>query len=302
MPKRKTQEEFEEKICSINKNILILGTYINSRSRIKCKCKIDDTIWYPFANDLIKGHGCPKCAGLKKLTNKEFVDNLNKQNPNIYALDKYVSAQTPIRFCCKIDKYVWTERPYAILNLHEGCPKCAGNNKISHADFVNRIYKLNQNIEILSEYKNIHNKVQCRCKIDNNLWNANPKDLLDGCGCPKCASSKGEKRIDTFLSNNSFIYKTQYRIKECRNKMPLPFDFSIFEDRKQTKIKCLIEYDGEQHYKPWHNLANADKKLLEVQKHDNIKTEYCKEHNIKLIRIPYWDYDNIEKILNEEIN
>ena len=32
---------------------------------------------------------------------------------------------------------------------------------------------------------------------------------------------------------------------------------------------------------------------------DNIKTEYCKNNNIKLLRIPYYDFNNIEKILEK---
>jgi hypothetical protein len=31
---------------------------------------------------------------------------------------------------------------------------------------------------------------------------------------------------------------------------------------------------------------------------DNIKDNFCKNNNIKLIRIPYYEFDNIEKILN----
>lgn len=34
---------------------------------------------------------------------------------------------------------------------------------------------------------------------------------------------------------------------------------------------------------------------------DNIKTEYCKDNNITLIRIPYWDFNNIENILKEKV-
>ena len=30
---------------------------------------------------------------------------------------------------------------------------------------------------------------------------------------------------------------------------------------------------------------------------DSIKTEFCRTHKIKLIRIPYWEFDNIEYIL-----
>ena len=33
---------------------------------------------------------------------------------------------------------------------------------------------------------------------------------------------------------------------------------------------------------------------------DTVKDIYCKENNIKLIRIPYWEMNNIEKILDKE--
>ena len=36
--------------------------------------------------------------------------------------------------------------------------------------------------------------------------------------------------------------------------------------------------------------------------HDTIKTQYCKNNNIRLIRIPYWDFDNIENILSQLLN
>nr|DAV62701.1 MAG TPA: hypothetical protein [Caudoviricetes sp.] len=38
-------------------------------------------------------------------------------------------------------------------------------------------------------------------------------------------------------------------------------------------------------------------RLEYVQKHDEIKNQYCKDNNIFLIRIPYWDNDDIEYIL-----
>lgn len=38
-----------------------------------------------------------------------------------------------------------------------------------------------------------------------------------------------------------------------------------------------------------------------VQSHDKIKTEYCKEQNIQLIRIPYWEKNNIECFLFDNL-
>ena len=34
---------------------------------------------------------------------------------------------------------------------------------------------------------------------------------------------------------------------------------------------------------------------------DNIKSEFAKQHNIKLIRIPYWEFENIDDILYREL-
>ena len=44
--------------------------------------------------------------------------------------------------------------------------------------------------------------------------------------------------------------------------------------------------------------ANKAQKDFEVdQIRDNIKREYCKEHNIPLIEIPYWERDNMRDFL-----
>lgn len=33
-----------------------------------------------------------------------------------------------------------------------------------------------------------------------------------------------------------------------------------------------------------------------------LRKEYCKNNNIRLIRIPYWEINNIEEILIKELN
>ena len=43
--------------------------------------------------------------------------------------------------------------------------------------------------------------------------------------------------------------------------------------------------------------SNEDRKIR-----DTIKNIYCQQNNIKLIRIPYWDFNNIEQILKQELN
>ena len=82
-------------------------------------------------------------------------------------------------------------------------------------------------------------------------------------------------------------YNYNYRFKDCRDKRPLPFDFYLSE------LNIVIEFDGEHHYKPIRGM----KHFISTKLHDAMKTQYCKWNNIDLLRIPYWDRDNIEQIL-----
>ena len=135
---------------------------------------------------------------------------------------------------------------------------------------------------------------QCEC---GNIVSVHGSSLKTGhtksCGCLK---SKGEVSIENILKELQLRYIKQYTIKdEPVNK--LRFDFAIIDN--QSKILCLIEYQGIQHYNCVDYFGGQEG--FEKQQHrDNLKRQYCKENNIKLIEIPYWDYDNLNKdyILN----
>ena len=115
--------------------------------------------------------------------------------------------------------------------------------------------------------------------------------------CGKCerTNSRGENRIWDFLELHKIKFKHNEPL-ECRNKNPLPFDFILYIENKII----AIEYDGKQHYK----IGCFNNNLLDLMNRkriDNIKTQYCKDNNIQLIRIPYWEFDNIENILKREL-
>ena len=46
----------------------------------------------------------------------------------------------------------------------------------------------------------------------------------------------------------------------------------------------------------------AEENLLKVQYHDAIKNEYCKNHDIPLIRVPYWEKHNIKEFIIMQLN
>ena len=301
-----THEEFMEKFMEKNKNaenIEIVGKYVNARTKIKCKCKIDGYEWETVPNSLLNGTGCLKCYDKRrnnttKLTHEEFTNRIKEINDDIEILGEYVNNHTKIKCKCKIDECIWYAIPNSLLSNH-GCPKCKINKQIkeqtkTHEEFIQEIKEINDNIEILGEYKDGKTKIKCRCKIDNHTWYATPSNLLSNHGCPKCNASKGEKRIVKYLDNRNIKYKEQYKFKDCKFKQKLPFDFYI------PSLNTIIEYDGEFHYKIINNLGGINT-LIDTKIRDTVKTIYCKENNIKLIRIPYWDFDRIEEILDREL-
>jgi len=65
----------------------------------------------------------------------------------------------------------------------------------------------------------------------------------------------------------------------------------------------LIEFDGAQHFYTWRlkDTEAAKLKLKKVQENDSIKTKFCKENEIILLRIRFDGNvkDKLNKLLNE---
>ena len=198
LSQRKTQAQFIEEMQALNPNIEILGNYINNKTKILCKCKIDNNEWYTTPSNLLNGQGCPIC-GAKKISNalrkdsSVFSSEFNGLNTNIELLSNYQDANTKLNCRCTICKYEWSVYPNSLLQGH-GCPNCAGLIK-THQIFIKEMQDKNPNITILGKYQNVKTKVLCKCKIDGNEWYTTPNRLLSGAGCPQCNESKGEKII-----------------------------------------------------------------------------------------------------------
>lgn len=95
-----------------------------------------------------------------------------------------------------------------------------------------------------------------------------------------------------------YKFDQQYRFEDCKDIYTLPFDFYIRD------FNVAIEYDGEFHYSPIKLSGMTDESAAErfelIQRHDKIKTQYCSDNNIPLIRIPYWESEDLEYFLFDE--
>lgn len=153
-----------------------------------------------------------------------------------------------------------------------------------------KFFKLNVLSEAGFSEKNKYNKrdkiYECLCDC-GNICLVKGKYLKNGdttsCGCIR---SKGEFQIEQLLKNHNIRYKKEYSFSELIDKLPLRFDFAIFDNN--NNLYCLIEFQGEQHYNSSNGFYNET-----IVKHDNMKVDYCKNNNILLKIINYKRNHNI---------
>ena len=88
-------------------------------------------------------------------------------------------------------------------------------------------------------------------------------------------------------------FETQHKFPDCKYIKCLAFDFYI------ASLNVLIEYDGIGHYKPTFGSSPEErqKNLEEQQKRDRNKDDWAKANNIPMLRIPYWDFDRVEELI-----
>lgn len=224
----------------------------------------------------------------------QFIKESNKIHKNTYDYSHcvYINSRINIKIICKKHGEFYQTPDN---HLHgKGCPKCGHiktNNKNTQqqTDFIKKAKKVHNNFYNYDKvkYNKSIEKICIICPEHGEFWQT-PHNHLNGMnGCPKCKSSKGEKQVEQWFKEHNINFIPQKRFIKCRNKNPLPFDFYLPEHN------TCIEFDGEQHFNK--KSKYYSEKLL---KNDNIKNIFCNINNIKLIRIPYFDLQNINQYLH----
>lgn len=217
---------------------------------------------------------------------------------NIYSkrghklLSKYKNSKTPDDVLCP-NGHIYN---ITITHFNEGygCPFCSGRAKLTY-EYVKEYIESYGYILLSKEYVNANEKLIIQCQ-EGHIFEMSYAKFYIGRRCPHCNMSSGEQEVARILDKYNIEYIIQYRFTDCRNILPLPFDFKI---EINNEIIC-IEFDGSQHYTGRKDDTEED--IKRRKENDDIKTQYCKDNNIKLIRIPYWDFQNIEKILIKEFD
>ncbi|MGM7720568.1 zinc-ribbon domain-containing protein [Metabacillus sp. Hm71] len=283
-----------------------------SNKKVWWKCADCNHGWPAIISSRTRlGRSCPKCAG--QIVTEE--NNLYNSYPDIakwwhptkngtltpYDVTKHSSKS--IWWMCD-EGHEWEVSVDSRTTFNSGCPYCTGkkaHEKNCLATYFPEISKewhptANEGLTPYDVRPRSNKKVWWLCKEGHEL-KIGVDHRVRSDGCSVCSESKGEKRVRMFLETNNIMFKSQYKFKDLIgiNGGLLKFDFAIFNPNKD--ISLLIEFDGIFHF----GKIYVDDYYERTVEHDKRKDNYCLKNNIPLLRIPYWEMKNIEKILEKEL-
>lgn len=291
-----SNEEFMERIASIIDKVEIISEYHGSEYPITYKCKTCGDVRTVKAKTLLGHSVCKKCSYASRAKDHdEFKKQFDALGLDITLLSKYKTSRTHIKCKCNVCGYEWSSEPGNLLKK-KGCSKCGNYIKYTHEEFVEKVRTKNMDVKILSEYNGVDKRVLCECLKCGRKWKVRASHLLEGSGCSACNISRGENRIASFFKSQNIDSIANKRFDDLRGVggKKLSYDFYV------PSCNALIEYQGKQHEASFEYFG-GENRFEYQQEHDKRKREYAINNGYKFIEIWYYDYDNIEKILTEQI-
>ena len=183
-----THDEIVEKIRAVNPNIEILGKIVKIADKVKARCMIDGHIWLPYVQNLLKGHGCPVCAGTKKKTEEEFKARVADISPNIQIIGSLTNLKSPIEVKCLTCGTTWSPLAQNLYRGH-GCPKCAGTQRKTTEEVKAELSVSRPDVELLGEYHSALKKIPYRFLGCGHECLISTAKIKSGRGCPECAEA-----------------------------------------------------------------------------------------------------------------
>lgn len=229
----------------------------------------------------------------KKCTQEEFEEKLKDATNDAFdVIGEYIANDVKIALRCHKCGQIIYKRPSKMTSSRpEGCYFCTKKNRWktteSFSEEVEERYP--GQYVILGEYIKAREPLLVQHLRCGHTYKITPDNLLRGKGCPYCSNrfSTYASEVEHIFAKYNFKYEREKRYSDCKYKRVLPFDYYLPE------YNACIEVDGEYHFQP----SYGEEKLHIVQERDQIKEDYCRQHGIPLLRLPYFEQDNFENLI-----
>ena len=266
---------------------------------VKCPNENHKEYWVSWNKFYSANRRCKSChyeESNKIMWDKDKVINFyNNYSLVIFDINEWHNVDKSIK-CINKDGFIVFA---SITNLKKGNkPSLFQYNKFAIENIQHYCVMFRQEYKLLSKYYiDIKTDYEWEYIGEHLPSNIDRKFTMDAdsfingnCRHPHLSKSEAEIKIYNWLKYNNYYFKDEHAFKDCKNKNPLIYDFYL------PNYNLLIEYQGMQHYKPI-EFFGGEKTYKKQIKNDQIKRDYCKNKNIILLEIPYWDFNNIEVIL-----
>lgn len=232
MAKKLTTEEFikRARIIHGDRYDYSLVNYINNRTKVDIICK-QHGIYKQIASDHIdKCTNCPMCSDNKQLTTEEFIMKAKRVHGDKYDYSQtiYTNATSKVTITCKIHG-VFAQIARNHINSSAGCNKCAGHEKLSTEEFIEKARKIHGDEYDYSKviYINNHTNIIIICEEHGEFFQSPFAHMTQGSGCGKCY---GNIKLTTeeFIIRARQIHGEQYNYDEVK----------YIGAQKKVKIYC----------------------------------------------------------------
>ena len=302
--------------CKLNNKTfeLLSDKYEGNDKKLKWQC-LNENCLEKFEKDwshILRDQNCPYCHGSKVgLSNCLAVKNPKLasewhpiKNNELTPYDVTSGSDKEVWWQCKNghewQAFIYSRNKMSGNRKGSNCPYCKGYYASKDYNLLLLYPKLceewdySQNDKQPEEYTpGSGKKAWWICKECSHNWRTKiHKRSLNNTGCPQCKQSKGEQEVRIVLENKYIKFKSQYTFDNLRDIELLRFDFGVLDINKN--LVGLVEFDGIGHYD---KDSFGEKSYKKTKLHDQMKNTYCVKNNIPLLRIPYWEFDNVEKLL-----
>ena len=308
--RRKPYETFIKELNDKNKDVIIIGEYVNSHTKTQCKCNACNNIWYTTPDILLRGSGCPVCAIKKnadnlRKTHEEYVNELIRDNISLRPIEQYIDSCTPILHKCLNCNSEHTYVPNDVLR-RKYCSVCQGSDLVVKYG-VNSLWDTNPEIaEILEDKENgkiysYKSTKKCNfiCPNCNSLVKGKQIQYVVKHGLPCQRCSDGISYPMKFMCCMFNQLNTEYDTEVIFNEWSFMLDGYMYKPRYDIVFgNYIVEVDGGFHKKEY---SKKGRTIEEIKYIDNQKDILALNNGYKMIRIDCCESD-MEYIKNNIIS
>lgn len=296
-----------EKMKEINPDIELLEPYENMSKRIKCRCKKHNYLSTKSMQEILMGRGCKYC-GAEKLSEQHFLSDdeiqnrVSQKHPHIKLIHyDGIDSKESVWLCTKHNKQFKKVLSTMLRTEESGCDECYKERirrdfSLTTEEFKMRLKQSHSELKLVGEYINFTTPIKVYCTKHDYEFETVPSYILHRISCcPKSFKTYKEETMCSLIESWGYRIDRQHTFDGCADTNSLKFDCYL------PDFNIAIEYDGENHYFPvkygTQSLEDATRKHEYTKRHDEIKNNFCKENNINLIRVPYFEFENMDSFL-----